>query len=439
MSDNIEDNPSFKNFGKQLEGAKQVKKLLSFIAPFSKKAKDILNEFEAFDKIQNDFDEISKSPDLFNKHFSDLGWIAHESMNHTLTLECIELADKGEIQLAEEKLAKYYTSEEIKWLISATYGTPEFRKRNDLINFAYQDTLDEKFYSAIPLILMVIDGTVNDIDKNKGFFTESTDLTAWDSIAAHSSGLTKLRDILNTTRKSTSTEEIFLPYRNGILHGRDISYANKFVCAKSWLTLFAINDWAKAKKKNIENPPKEKKEKNIRESLSDLKNSIVDYQNQQLKHKEMNNYMDLWKSRIVEIGNNIPINGTLSDYEEFSPEYDVVKFLENWNKKNYGAIANQIDYYSNTTNVQKEAGVIRKILENKVLNNFSLISVNHTSPALCDVELKINFSCEKNVFEKNIKMRLIYKSKENETMVYGQKNGNWKFLGSYTFNEIQYP
>ncbi|MEC5395882.1 hypothetical protein [Bergeyella sp. RCAD1439] len=439
MSDKIEDNPSFKDFGKQLEGAKQVKKLISLVAPFSKKAKDILNEFEAFDKIQNDFDEISKSPDLFNKHFSDLGWIAHESMNHTLTLECIELADKGEIQLAEEKLAKYYTSEEMKWLISATYGTPEFRKRNNLINFAYQDTLDEKFYSAIPLILMVIDGTVNDIDKNKGFFTESTDLTAWDSIAAHSSGLTKLRDILNTTRKSTSTEEIFLPYRNGILHGRDISYANKYVCAKSWLTLFAINDWAKAKKKNIENPPKEKQDKTIKESLSDLKNSIVDYRKQQLKHREMNNYMDLWKSRIVEIGNNIPINGISSEYEEFSPERDVVKFLENWNKKNYGAIANQIDYYSNTTNVQKEAGVIRKILENKVLNNFSLISVNHTSPALCDVELKINFSHEDNIFDKSIKMRLIYKSHENENMVYGQKNGSWKFLGTYAFNEIQYP
>ena len=61
MSDNIEDNPSFKDFGKQLEGAKQVKNLLSLIAPFSKKAKNILSEFDAFDKIQNDFEEISKN------------------------------------------------------------------------------------------------------------------------------------------------------------------------------------------------------------------------------------------------------------------------------------------------------------------------------------------------------------------------------------------
>lgn len=256
MSDKIEDNPSFRELADQLEGANHVKSLLSIIAPFSKKVKKALNEFDAIDKIKKELEDISKSPDLFNKYFSDLGWIAHESINHPLMLECIELADKNEIESAEDKLAEYYTSTEIKWLISTTYGIPEFRKRNDLINFAYDDTLNKRFYSSIPLLLMVIDGAVNDIDKGKGFFTETTDLTAWDSIAAHSTGLTKLRDILNTSRKTTSTEEIFLPYRNGILHGRDISYANKYICGKLWLTLFAINDWAKALKKNKENPPK---------------------------------------------------------------------------------------------------------------------------------------------------------------------------------------
>lgn len=438
MSDKIENNPSFKEFGNQLERAKHVKIFLSIIAPFSKKVKKVLNEFDAIDKIKNEFDEISKSPDLFNNYFSDLGWIAHESINHPLMLECIKLAENNEIESAEDKLAEYYTCTEIRWLISSTYGIPEFRKRNDLINFAYDDTLNKRFYSSIPLLLMVIDGAVNDIDKGKGFFTETTDLTAWDSIAAHSTGLTKLRDILNTSRKTTSTEEIFLPYRNGILHGRDISYDNKYICGKLWLTLFAINDWAKALKKNKENPPKEDKQKNLKESFSELKNSINDYKNQQLKHKELDKHIELWKSREVSLGDNIPISGNLFDYEEFTPEYDVVKFLENWRKKNYGAIANQIDYYSKDVNNQKEAGIIRKIFEGKVLNNFKLILIKHTSPALCDVEIEIDFNFENSNFKKKMKMRLIYKSIEKETLVYGQKNGNWKFLGSYMFSDIQY-
>ena len=439
MSDKIENNPSFNEFGKQLEGAKHAKTILSFIAPFSKKVKNVLNEFEAFDKIQNDFDEISKSPDLFNENYSDLGWIAHESMSHSLMLECIKHAENEEKNLAEEKLADYYTTNEIKWLISSTYGIPEFRKSNDIINFAFDDTINNRFFSSIPLLLILIDGIVNDIDKNKGFFTESTDLTAWDSIAAHSTGLTKLRDILNTTRKTTNIEEIFLPYRNGILHGRDITYGNKYVCAKLWLTLFAINDWAKSLKKNKENPQQELKKKNLKESLSELKNSIEDYKNQNLKYKEMDFYMDYWKSRKIILGENIPFSGHLDEYEKFSPEYDVINFLENWQKNNYGAIANQIDYYSKNINIQNEAGILRKTFKDKFFKSFTLISVNHISPALCYVELEIKFEFEKSQFLKKMNMRLIYKSKENENMVYGQRDGTWKFLGSYMFSEIEYP
>src|SRR5690606_18316189 len=180
----------------------------------------------------------------------------------------------NDIKIAEEKLADYYTSENLKWLSKQLKGIPEFFKRYELIRLAYEDTISKRFHSAIPVILMVIDGGVNDIDKNKGFFTETSDLTAWDSISAHSTGLSKLRDILNKGRNRTNTEEIFLPYRNGILHGRDISYANKYVSAKCWLTLIAINDWAKALKKNNENPPQEPKNLSFTESLNELKNTI---------------------------------------------------------------------------------------------------------------------------------------------------------------------
>ncbi len=192
-----------------------------------------MDALENFDDLGKQFEELSKSPDIFNHYFSERGWIAHESGNHDLIMECIKLAEEDNIKSAEDKLADYYTSENIQWLVSLIYGTPEFRKRNELINAAFEDTKANRFYSAIPLLLMIIDGTVNDISKSKGFFAENTDLTAWDSIAAHSSGLSKLRDILNVTRKATTTEEIFFPYRNGILHGRDLSYANKYVAGKA--------------------------------------------------------------------------------------------------------------------------------------------------------------------------------------------------------------
>lgn len=439
MDDKIENNPSFEDFSEQIKGTNQLKNLLTIFAPFSKKVKGILKEFEPIEKIKSEFEMISKSPDIFNNFFSDDGWIAHESMNHELMLNCIELANSGKKDVAENKLADFYSSEELKWQISWMYAVPELRKRNELINYAYQDTLEKKFYSAIPLLLMIIDGIVNDIDKNKGFFTESTDLTAWDSVAAQSSGLLKIRDIFNVTRKSTNEDEIFLPYRNGILHGRELNYSNKYVLAKCWLTLSAISDWAKVLKKNKENPPKNTKPKNLKESLSSLKNSIGDYKIQKLKHKEMDKFMDCWKSRNVRVGIDIPISGEIEEYEVFTPEYDVVKFLQFWKKKKFGAIAKQIDYYQKDVNLKKEAGNIRKIFENKNLVDFKIISITHTSPALCDIELEINFNFENENYLKNVKFRLIYKSENNESLVFGQENGNWKIIGDYMFSDIKYP
>lgn len=439
MDDKIENNPSFREFGKNIKGAKAIKNIASLIAPFSKTAKNMSNSFEGFDDLEKHFNKISKSPDLFNSYFSDLGWMAHESMNHDLMLECIKLAENNDIKTAEEKLADYYTSENLKWLSKQLKGIPEFVKRYELIRLAYEDTISKRFHSAIPVILMVIDGGVNDIDKNKGFFTETTDLTAWDSISAHSTGLSKLRDILNKGRNRTNTEEIFLPYRNGILHGRDISYANKYVSAKCWLTLIAINDWAKALKKNKENPPQEPKELSFTESLNGLKNTISDYSKHQKKMKETHHFIDAWKKREIIIAKDILSNGGLEDYRENTPERDAIKFLTNWNKKNYGAIATQISHFKKEINLGQEAGRVRKIFDKKNLKGYELISIEDCAPAITEVIVNVKFEFEQQDFETEIKLRMIYQNEKGENLVFGQSDGEWKFIDSFFFHQIEYP
>lgn len=164
--DKIEDNSSFEEFRNNLKGGKSVKKNVSFLAPFSSRAKEILDAFGNFDEIEKQVDEISKSPDQFNNYFSGLGWIAHESGNHDLIMECINLAESDNIKAAEEKLADHYTSEEIQWLVTSTYGVPEFRKQNNLINAAFEDTKAQRFHSAIPLLLMIGQKLCKKIKKN---------------------------------------------------------------------------------------------------------------------------------------------------------------------------------------------------------------------------------------------------------------------------------
>ena len=137
----------------------------------------------------------------------------------------------------------HFDEETLKFIIQRCKQSDAFHPRWYLAQAAKADYLEGRYYSAVPLVLILIDGFVNDIEQT-GFFTDRTDLTAWDSIAAHSSGLTKLAAIFNHSRTKTTTEPLSLPYRHGILHGRDLGYANKVVAAKAWAALAAIADWA---------------------------------------------------------------------------------------------------------------------------------------------------------------------------------------------------
>lgn len=439
MDDKIENNPSFQEFEKKLKDIQKIEQISSLLAPISTTAKKISHSLDGFDTLKNQFSIISKSPDLFNHYFCELGWISHESMNHDLMLECIELAKNNSLKLAEEKLADYYTSENLKWLSKQLKSTPEFLKRYEIIRFAYEDTMAKRFYSAIPLVLMIIDGGVNDIDKNKGFFTETTDLTTWDSIAAHSSGLSKLRDILNKGRNKTNIEDIFLPYRNGILHGRDISYANKFVLAKCWLTLIAINDWAQAKKKNKESPPKEIKSKSKKESINELRETILYCNRLQEKTKETYKNIAAWKKRTIIINKDIPSSGNINDYKKYTPERDAIKFLVNWKNKNYGEMAKQINYSKKDINISQEAGKVRKIFHDKNLNSYKINSIEDCAPAISEVIIVVTYEFENQKFETEIKFRMIYKNENGESMIFGQEGGQWKFIDNFFFQKIQSP
>ncbi|KQC00947.1 hypothetical protein [Pedobacter sp. Hv1] len=441
MSDKIEDNSSFKKFDKNIKSIKAIKQIASLFSPFSKDAKDISKLFAGMDNIEQQFKALSKSPDEFNSLFSELGWIAHESINHDLMLECIALAKNNDIAAAEEKLADYYTSDVLKHLSHQLKGTKEFYPRYPLIRLAYEDTIAKRFHAAVPLILMIIDGGVNDIDKNKGFFTESTDLTAWDSIAAHSSGLTKLRDIFNKGRNKTNEEEIRLPYRNGILHGRDIAYANKFVAGKCWAALMAINDWAKALKDGKKTPPKkeEEKESSLKEILENLTNVSKEFQKHREKIDEGKRLIDNWKPRNLIVGTDIPASGNVGDYEEFTPESDAIKFMHHWQKKNYGAMAKQVSYYAKDVVLSKEAAKVRGFFDGKLLKSFELKKVIDCAPAISEVFIDVCFEFEQKKYKLDLKLRMIYQNEKKENLILGQENGEWKFVDTSFFNQVSYP
>lgn len=426
----ISDNPSYAKLRTNVLGFSNLGRLIKIFSFFGPKDDKLENALSALPALKKQTEYFLQLPDRFNEHFSKSGWIAHESMNMPLMEKAIELADKDQNNKASNELADYFTSPQIAWLLNRFRTSPELALRYNLIEFAYLDTLEKRFYSAVPLLLMVIDGIVNDISKSKGFFSEGTDLTAWDSIAAHSSGLSSIRDIFNAPRKKTNDLEIFLPYRNGIIHGRDLKYDNAHVVGKCWCTLFAIFDWKQALQKQKDNPPATVKLPTVRESLRQIKKTLDDIQKFKSLNDKLKKEIEQWKPREID-----PSVIKSKSFTKYSPEEEVDALVKNWMNKNYGKIAEQQYHFaSKAVDLGKEAGKVRSELHDKVLKEADIISINDVSPAISVVTINIKYQFNEALMEKQIALRMICATESGETAINGQKNIKWRFINKFMYD-----
>lgn len=202
--------------------------------------------------------------------------------------------EKGGIENAEQVLINYYTNDVSKIVHWIKNSSDAFSVRNNLIEHFFEDHFTGRYYASVPLALIIIDGAVNDFTKSKGFFAEGTSVDAWDCLVGCSDGLSKLKEIFNQNRTKTNSEMITLPYRNGILHGRDLNYANKYVSCKCVALMFAVADWMKMK--NSEQTRKEKYEKSL--NPPPMRESLAGIEENKLIREEISS----WKKKTVIVG-----------------------------------------------------------------------------------------------------------------------------------------
>jgi hypothetical protein len=71
------------------------------------------------------------------------------------------------------------------------------------------------------------------------------------AIAGHSEGLQALTATFAKRRQPFNDEEITVPYRNGILHGRDNNYGTQLVASKAWSYLACVRDIIGAREERL--------------------------------------------------------------------------------------------------------------------------------------------------------------------------------------------
>lgn len=425
MNKKISDNESYKNLREEMQVFDSFPKTYRFVKLIGFKDEKLEESFKQLPEFKEKLKQLSEAPDLFNSFYAEKGWIAHESMNADLMNECIKLAIDNNTEKGEDRLIEYFKSEDLQWLIAGLKHIDAFKIRYSLLLKTYEDYKSERYYACVPLLLMVIDGATDDIKKeNKGFFAEGADLTAWDSIAGHESGLKYVAQIFNKSRKKTTNEKITLPYRNGILHGKDLGYDNVIVASKLWSTLFALGAWAKIIKEGKHIAPEPKRKLSFKENLAEISKTLYEYQQWQEEKKVRDKELDSWKPR-----NFANVNFDNLEKVENSPEKELQKFFEHVFKRKYGLIAKQLDTFPRgKKSINQLAGEVREKFENKEVLKYQIQSIVDEAPAITEIKVKVTVLTNGKENSKVIKFRIIYQDMEGNPLVRGNQKGKWYLL-----------
>ncbi|MDX4953443.1 MULTISPECIES: hypothetical protein [Delftia] len=418
----ISNNPSSKEMIELLNAFENLEALYKHV-PFAR------NFLPNAGQIFTDLQEIKKQsellfiPDRFNENFSQMGWIAYESMNIDVMIEALERKTTVGIEDAEQLLADHYDQKTLDYGIIRFHSHPEFRKRLRLIELARTDYLAGRFHACVPLLLSIVDGLVNDISKSVGFFADSVDMTAWDSIAAHETGLSAIAKIMRSGRNKTNEEPISIPFRNGILHGRDLAFDNKLVAAKCWSTIFAVRDWANSVA-NSRNQP---------QAMDDFCWSQLFIK--ATENKKIRNALEAWKPRQSEEVVHLPSHGPATSIREQTPERIVAEFIENWEKGRYGLMAELLVDFSDIPKGKRSGRTKRDFGSHKPIS-YTIIGVTDESAAISQIEVEIVFEKQNIHTPIFFNIRTVYQSSSNDLLIRGEKNGSWKIVQNSFGNVI---
>jgi hypothetical protein len=353
-------------------------------------------------------------PDRFNELLGERGWIMYDQMNLDVAKAAIAKAEAGDVDGAEVDLVHHYNAATIDWQLLTMRGIEAFRPRMSLAEKAFIDYQEERYHACVPVVLALLDGLVNELhQKRRGFFSDNVDLQAWDSIAAHEKGLNALAKIFQKGRYKTTTEQISLPYRNGILHGMDLGYDNKMVAAKSWAALFAVRDWAARAEGGLIEAPPPKPEK----GWSDLFRQIRETEEDKKR-------LEAWSPRQVVMGEDVPNTGEPTMFSKGSPERTVVEFLCYWKARNYGRMAEYLPDVSGR--ISKVAGEVREIYGSTLLDKFEIEQITEKGPVITIVQVRLWYRKNGDSGDGVLAFRVFSQDRKGHPAVSGKPGAVWR-------------
>ena len=365
----IVDNPSARAMADSMRLVKTAKAITEAMKGLGVKNEtvDRIHQSAARALKQSDLLEL---PDLFNDALADQGWIATQSFAVDTMRRAVELQREGRREEAEREILDWFTEENITlFAINRSKRFDETEGRWDQLREALRLTVEERYWAAVPLILIACDGFASDV-LGTSPFEKDADLSVFDSVVGHPNSLpTLIAKVTKGVRKSSRTD-MTLPLRHGILHGRSLGYANRVVCMKAWLLMVALVDWA---------CDKSTEDQRAREHRSAQDMDWGEIAEKRRKIRADRREIEAYEPRT----NAGPFN---SNMDPDLPESAIFKFLTCWQAQNYGYMA---EHAVNLTQkpARRLAGELRSSGEFARLTRFDLRTVRQPAVAFAEAEV----------------------------------------------------
>jgi hypothetical protein len=360
--------------------------------------------------------ELTEYHHKFNKYFLKDGWLAHDSMNFDILKQGVDEYESRGRDNATAVLLDYYGPDQVEQRLLDFLGADELRIRRKFIDYALVEHKAGRYYSAIPLLLMVIDGAFNDA-TGKGFHASDANLDVWDSLTTADGAIYEIKGIFRKGRKKTCIDSINLPYRNGILHGMDLGYDNPIVAAKCWCFLFVVRDWLASKKSEAD-----RKGDFAEETRTPTLSEIVDKLEQANRLKLA---IKSWKPRTISAEYLHAINSLLVA-EDGLPESITLAFMAFWKRQNFGGMANLFSLKM-IDNPKVYAGELRAKFGSILVGRYKITKIVDEAPAIAVINVKVADS-NGNETEGFWKFRLIHEGKNSNLVPANLEEGCWQIL-----------
>lgn len=332
---------------------------------------------EEIRQLEQKFSQLVENANKYEEYFSHKGWVYYSSLKPEFMQEAVDAFESGGLEKAEEVILKHYNPENVEDHRIFLRGAEASRIRLDLIDLAYADYRANLYHAVILNLVTIIDGIVNDV-IGRGFHSHDADMDCWGSITGLDGSIYMIKDIYCSKRNKTRTEQIDVPYRHGILHGRDLGYANKIVAAKCWCFLFTVVDWAKDKATEEKRKTKKKpqtlleaaqQEKELREKYGPRLIAAISFKEHHVGGAEI-----------------VAMNQDKTLILEGTPERCAHEFLRFWLKENYGGMSLCFCKYASKRPID-----MRFAFGKKKLLTYELVDVHNKAAAISNISVRVSY------------------------------------------------